>query len=174
MEIPDDAEPDEYEITLIYEKDGIEHEFSIENYPKGDPEWTFVEQQSKLIKKGYEAPIHDFEILTMEYDDITYDILESEDPVTLVTVYDLKKTDRKQMDKLMTIIHERPNVYFLTGSPSNEIEEFAEQLGWDEETMMSVFCFIDPVTLKTIVRANPGMVVVQNGVIIDKHNFRQL
>ncbi len=30
----------------------------------------------------------------------------------------------------------------------------------------------DGVTLKTIVRANPGVVVVQNGVITDKYNLR--
>lgn len=174
MEVPEDAEPDVYETTLIYQKDGVEQEFTLENYPKGDPDWTFVDQRSVLVKKGYEAPIHDFEILTMEYEDITSDILESEEPVYLVAMYDLKKTDRKQMDKLMAIIHEHPNVYFLTGSGDDDIYAFAEELGWDEETMMSVFCTIDPVTLKTIVRANPGLFVIQNGTIIDKQNFRQL
>ena len=33
-------------------------------------------------------------------------------------------------------------------------------------------CTCDPVTLKTIVRANPGVIVVQNGVVIDKYNIR--
>ena len=106
MEIPEDAEQDEYAITLIYAKDGVEQEFTLENYPKGDPEWTFIDQKSVLIKKGYEAPIHDFEILTMEYEDITYDILESETPVTLVTMYDLHKTDRKQAAKLRDLYNE--------------------------------------------------------------------
>jgi hypothetical protein len=36
MEIPEDAEPDVYETTLIYEKDGVQQEFTLENYPKGD------------------------------------------------------------------------------------------------------------------------------------------
>ena len=174
MEVPEDAEPDIYETTLIYEKDGVQQEFTLENYPSQDPSWKFVDQKSKLIKKGYEAPIHDFEILTMDFEDITYDILESEEPVVLVAMYDLKKTDRSQMDKLMYIIHEYPKVYFLTGSGEDDIIAFAEELGWDEETMMSTFCTIDPVTLKTVVRANPGMVVVQNGTIIEKHNFKQL
>ena len=40
--------------------------------------------------------------------------------------------------------------------------------------MLSTFCYTDPVTLKTIVRANPGLIVVQNGIIVEKHNFRQL
>ena len=172
MEIPDDAEVDQYEITLIYAKDGKEQTFTLENYPKGDPEWTFVDQKSVLIKKGYVPPIHDFEIETLEGDYVTQDILESEEPIALVVMYDLSKTDTTQLEKLMHMIHEYPRVYFLTASGEEEIFAFAEELGWDEETTYSTFCFTDPITLKTIVRANPGVIVVQNGTIIDKYNLR--
>ena len=172
MEIPDDAEVDQYEITLIYAKDGKEQTFTLENYPKGDPEWTFVDQKSVLIKKGYVPPIHDFEIETLEGDYITQDILESEEPIALVVMYDLTKTDTTQLEKLMHMIHEYPRVYFLTASGEEEIFAFAEELGWDEETTYSTFCSTDPVTLKTIVRANPGVIVVQNGTIIDKYNLK--
>lgn len=177
MEIPEGAEPDVYETTLIYSKDGVEQEFTLDNYPKGDSTWHFVDQKSVLVKKGYEAPIHDFEILTMEFDDITYDILDSEEPVTLVTMYDLHKTDRKQTDKLLRLYTEctlrGEKCYFLTGSGEDDIYAFAEEIGMDAETAEQVFCTIDPVTLKTIVRANPGVFVVQNGTITDKYNLRQ-
>jgi hypothetical protein len=73
----------------------------------------------------------------------------------------------------MRIIHEHSRVYFLTGSGEEEVYRFAEELGWDEETAQDVFCYIDPVTLKTIVRANPGVFVLQNGTVIDKYNLRQ-
>ena len=172
MEIPDEAEVDQYEITLIYAKDGKEQTFTLENYPKGDPEWTFVDQKSVLIKKGYVPPIHDFEIETLEGDYVTQDILESEEPIALVVMYDLSKTDTTQLEKLMHMIHEYPRVYFLTASGEEEIFAFAEELGWEEETTYSTFCFTDPITLKTIVRANPGVIVVQNGTIIDKYNLR--
>lgn len=178
MEVPEGAPVDEYAITLIYEKDGIEQEFTLENYPKGDSTWTFVDQQSVLIKKGYEPPIHDFEILTMNFEDITYDILESEEPITLITMYDLDKTNRTQAAKLMGIYHacmERgEQCYFLTGSGEEQIYAFGEEIGMDMETIESTFCTIDPVTLKTIVRANPGLFVVQNGTIMEKHNLRQI
>lgn len=178
MEVPEGAPVDEYAITLIYEKDGIEQEFTLENYPKGDSTWTFVDQQSVLIKKGYEPPIHDFEILTMNFEDITYDILESEEPITLITMYDLNKTNRTQAAKLMGIYHacmERgEQCYFLTGSGEEQIYAFGEEIGMDMETIESTFCTIDPVTLKTIVRANPGLFVVQNGTILEKHNLRQM
>ena len=178
MEVPEGAPVDEYAITLIYEKDGVEQEFTLENYPKGDDSWTFVDQKSMLIKKGYEPPIHDFEILTMNFEDITYDILESEAPITLITMYDLDKTNRTQAAKLMDIyqacMDRGEQCYFLTGSGEEQIYAFGEEIGMDMETIESTFCTIDPVTLKTIVRANPGMFVVQNGVVMEKHNLRQI
>ena len=174
MEVPDDAEPDVYETTLIYEKDGVQQEFTVENYPKGDSTWTFVDQKSVLVKKGFEAPIHDFEIMTMDFEDITYDILESEEPVTLIIMYDLKKTNIEQAQKIARYLVGISSVYCLTGSGEEDIYDFAQQMGWDEETAERVFCYTDPVTLKTIVRANPGLIVVQNGIITEKHNLKQL
>ena len=182
MEYPDDAEPDVYEYSFVYEKDGVEQTFTLENYPKGDSTWTFVRSNSKLIKKGYEPPIHDFEIINAEGEDLTWDILESEEPVTLVVMYDLKKADKKQMAKVETLasnlspfasspdrlIASSPNFYILTGSGTDDIINFCLEY----PALSDCICTCDPVTLKTIVRANPGAIVVQNGIVIDKYNLR--
>lgn len=172
MEYPEDAEPDQYDISFVYAKDGVEQTFTLDNYPKGDSTWTFVRQDSKLIKKGYEPPIHDLQIMNAEYEDLTWDILESAEPVTLVVMYDLAKADTKQMDKLVDIYTTcQANLeafYILTGSGTDEIIHFS--LAYP--ALSEVICTCDPVTLKTIVRANPGVIVVQNGTIIDKYNVR--
>jgi len=175
MEVPEGENPnDVYEYKFIYEKDGVQQEFTLENYPKGDSTWTFVEQNTVLVQKGYQPPVHDFIIENLAEGDITDDVLASEQPVTLVAMYDLQKTDRKQLGKLMAIIHNAENVYFLTGSGEEDVYAFADGMGWDTETTERIFCFIDPVTLKTVVRANPGVVVIQNGTVIEKHNMKQL
>ena len=192
MEYPEDAEPDQYDISFVYEKDGVEEVFTLENYPKGDTTWTFVRQESKLIKKGYEPPIHDLEIINAEGDDITWDILESEESVTLVVMYDLQKADKRQMSKVEALLgeeargllgdeargllgeeekgerQEEERGYILTGSGTDEIISFSLEY----PTLSDYVCTCDPVTLKTIVRANPGVIVVQNGVVIDKYNIK--
>ena len=108
-----------------------------------------------LVKKGYEAPIHDFEILTLEFEDLTDAILGFDEPVTLVTMYDLNKTDRKQLDKVRRLYEScqarGEQCYLLTGSGEDEIYAFAEEMGWTEDQALQAFCTIDPVTLKTIV-----------------------
>ncbi len=176
MEVPEGAPQDEYDIHLIYEKDGEEQSFTLKDYPRGDTAWTFVRQDSRLIKKGYEPPIHDFEILNSEYEDITYDILESDSPVTLAVMYDLNKSDIKQNPKLGRLKQKCQDAgqqfYILTGSGTDDIIAFclkAQEAGITEEDI----CTCDPVTLKTIVRANPGIVVVENGTIIDKYNIKK-
>lgn len=168
MEYPEDAEPDQYEFSFVYAKDGVEQTFTLENYPKGDSTWTFVRQESKLIKKGYEPPIHDFEIMNADYEDITWDILESEEPVTLVVMYDLAKADKKQMAKVEALLDGEAMGYILTGSGTDEIIA----LGLEYPSLSECVCTCDPVTLKTIVRANPGVIVLQNGVVIDKYNLK--
>ena len=168
MEYPEDAEADVYEFSFVYEKDGVEERFTLENYPKGDSTWTFVRQESKLIQKGYEPPIHDFEVLNADYEDLTWDILESEEPVTLVVIYDLEKADKKQMAKVEALLGDGDKGYILTGSGTDEIISFSLEY----PTLNDCICTCDPVTLKTIVRANPGVIVVQNGVVIDKYNIR--
>ena len=168
MEYPEDAEADVYEFSFVYEKDGVEERFTLDNYPKGDSTWTFVRQESKLIKKGYEPPIHDFEVLNADYEDITWDILESEEPTTLVVMYDLEKADKKQMAKVEALLGKKEKGYILTGSGTDEIISFSLEY----PTLSDCICTCDPVTLKTIVRANPGVIVIQNGVVIDKYNIR--
>ena len=185
MEYPEDAEPDQYEISFVYAKDGIEQTFTLENYPKGDSTWTFVRQESKLIKKGYEPPIHDLEIMNVDYEDITWDILESEEPVTLVVMYDLAKADQEQISKIEQLYNAElqrscaellnsdevalnNTMYILTGSSTDEIITFS----MEHPALSDCICTCDPVTLKTIVRANPGVIVVQNGVVIDKYNLK--
>ena len=185
MEYPEDAEPDQYDISFVYAKDGVEQTFTLENYPKGDSTWTFVRQESRLIKKGYEPPIHDLEILNAYYEDLTWDILESEEPVTLVVMYDLAKADKSQIAKVEALAsnlspfasspdslplqgESEGAFYILTGSGTDDIINFCLEY----PALSDYICTCDPVTLKTIVRANPGVIVLQNGIVIDKYNLR--
>lgn len=172
MEIPDDAEEDEYSVTYIYEKDGVQQEFTLENYPKDDSTWTFVAQNSKLLKQGYVPPIHDFVIYSDLSGDITDEVLDDPGTTVFAVMYDLNKTNRKQAAKLNKIYYEAMQkgykFYALSASTSDEVEAFIA-----ETDAIYEICNMDGTQLKTIVRANPGVFVIKNGTIIDKYNVRQ-
>ena len=171
MEYPEGAKTDVYEVSLIYEKDGVQQTFSLKDYPRGDTTWVFVDQKSVLIEKGYEPPIHDFEIINHDFEDITDDVLQAEKAV-LVIMYDLQKADKKQLAKVAQLAaqHEFDDTqfYILTGSGSQDVE----QLCAESELREELFCTTDPVTLKTIVRANPGVIELNYGTVVDKYNLR--
>lgn len=188
MEIPEGAPADEYAITLIYEKDGVEQEFTLQDYPRGDSTWRFVDQRSVLIKKGYEPPIHDFQLTNADGDDFTYDLLEDEEgPVTLVVMYDLEKSDVSQLPKVLNLYQQCVDsgtmFFILTSASYEQIESFIEQHAdvfaaaiRDEsgsvEDFENLFLTGDGIMLKTIVRANPGVFVLEQGTITDKYNIR--
>ena len=60
-----------YENTFIYEKDGVKQEFDSKTSPVGDPNWKFIEAKNKLIKQGYEPPIHGFSITPVFIDGVS-------------------------------------------------------------------------------------------------------
>ena len=169
--IPVDAPSNEYQTTFIYEKDGLQKEFTLENYPKGDSTWKFVDQKSILVTEGYKAPIHDFSIVDAQYNDITERVIYDLGSTYLLIMYDVAKTSEKGALKAEKIYQESllngTKFYALTGSSDEDIQRFKENTG-----VTYPFCKTDPITLKTIIRANPGLVLIKNGTITGKWNWR--
>ena len=171
MIIPDDAELDVYETTLIYKKDGVTKEFTIDNYPQEG--WEFVDSENKLIKKGYEPPIHDFSI-NIDGEDLTDVVLADEDYVFLLISYDLKKASRRNLDKINNIAIEAMGRDLEFICLTNTIEPDVIQNFRQETGAQYLFGFTDQTTLKTIVRSNPGLVLLKKGTILDKWHHRHL
>ena len=170
MMIPDNAPRAEYETSLIYTKDGIEKEFSIENFP--DSTWEWVSTENKLISEGYVPPIHDFTISTFEGNDITEIVLNDNKFTFLLIAYDINKSSIKNIDAInklaqFAVESGRGNFICLSSSIDSEIETF-------KDATQAPFTFFktDEITLKTIIRSNPGLVLLKKGTILGKwhHN----
>jgi len=175
MEIPEGAPIDQYETTLVYEKDGVKQDFTIENYPQDDS-WTFVEAKNKLIKKGYEPPIHNFAAENPELGDITEDIIEDPGYTFLLISPKVEKasTDkRNEINAVYDFAREHSyRFYALTASglESRELKEFIIEAGGAEYPFMNT----DETTLKTIIRSNPGLVLIKDGIIINKWSNKNI
>jgi len=173
MSYPKDAPRDEYEYVFTYKKDGVEKSFSLEEIP--DSTWTFVSQETKLISEGYQPPIQDFEILTANYEDLTDEILEYQGVTYLIISYDLSLTSEKSMERIKSFVtYQRQQdqdvkIYALTASSTDDIQDF--KLKYDLDFP---FYKMDPITLKTMIRANPGVMKLKTGTIKGKWNWRQI
>ena len=173
MKIPEDAPVDEYETILIYEKNGIRKEFNLENLPWQDSTWSFVEQKSILIKEGYKPPIHDFIISTREGNGITDIVLSDKEFSFILVSADLAKADKEAFQKLDTLSlycnQTDVKFYSLSSSTNSEIEQIktSQQLSLN-------FYFTDETTLKTIIRSNPGLLLLKEGIILAKWHYNDL
>ena len=172
MQIPEDAPLDKYETTFFYEKDGIEQAFTLDNYPAEDSTWTFVRQESKLIEQGFVPPIHDFSIIT-EDGDITDLVLEDAGYTLLVISHKVEKASTKNIKCVKSTIANAKKagakVIWLTSSYSDDIEKFKSEYGIND-----TFGATDDITLKTIVRSNPGLVLIKDATVIEKWHHNSL
>lgn len=173
MTIPEGAPSDVFESILVYEKDGVKKEFTGENFPWQDTTWKWVETRQVLISKGYEPPIHDFLIINAENTDITDKILTDSNYVFLIIAPKLEKASSEGFIKMNNLAMKVNNmgypVYCLTSSTNQAIEAFNQA-----HSPVFDICMADEVTLKTILRSNPGLMILKEGTILGKFNFRDI
>ncbi len=129
----------------------------------------------KNISEGMEyigdedPPIHDFFLESVEGEDLTAFVL-SEENVLLVVAYNLSKSDSQgflKIKKLTDIAIEKGyTVYTLTSSMNEEYDVIKNEFNLNVEML-----FCDETTLKTIIRANPGILTLQNGTVTGKWSW---
>jgi uncharacterized membrane protein YphA (DoxX/SURF4 family) len=169
MKIPEGKSADEFQTTFIYEKEGVKKEFTLENYPADDTSWKFVDQKSVLVKKGYLPPIHDFSITTSDGEDLTDRILADRGYTLLMISTKLKNANQKHLYKGfetgVRCLAQGMNFFVVTASGTDELNEYSNGF---------TFCSADETTLKTIVRSNPGFLLIKKGNIVGKWSWATL
>lgn len=174
MKIPENAPENVYETTLIYREisTGKEKEFKLENYPKDTSLWEFADAKSLLISKGYEPAIHDFNIVSPSGHEITDDIINFNGYTFLLISYDISKASDKALidaNRFFNLSQSHKDIRFfaITASSADNTDNKRNTLSLEYN-----FCLADEITLKTIVRANPGLVLIHNGTVLSKWHYR--
>ena len=173
MIVPDGAPTDQYRTELYYKKDNKVKKFTLENYPKDDSSWTWVDTKSILTNKGYVAPIHDFSILSSDNQDVTDAILSDESKTLLVIFHSLKKANLSNISEINRVVElaisKGYKIYGLTSSVPEDFESFREKAKATYPIYM-----MDGTTLKTMVRANPGLMLIKQGTVLGKWHHKQV
>ena len=172
MEVPEGKEPTVYETRFILQKDGVEKEFTLDNYP--DSTWTFVDSKTIVKEQGYEPPIHDFSMVNFEDgEDITKQVLSADNYTFLLVAHQLGLADDSKIDLINGLydycLEYGYAFYCLTSSSDEEIWEWQENTGAEYP-----FCLMDNITLKTMIRSNPGLVLLKKGIVVRKWSVNSL
>lgn len=172
MEIPEGAEQPEFESTFLLKKNGETREFTLDNYP--DSTWEYVDTRTVQTKKGYEPPIHDFALTSCDTgEDITEQVLTKKGYTFLLVSPRLAVADDSNfgdIDQIYEYAEENgADFYCVTASANDEIERWRDLTGAEYQ-----FCNADETTLKTMIRSNPGLMLLKDGTIIGKWSHNAL
>ena len=172
MEIPEGAEQPEFESTFLLRKNGETREFTLDNYP--DSTWEYIDTRTVQTKKGYEPPIHDFALTSCDTgEDITEQVLTKKGYTFLLVSPRLAVADDSNfgdIDQIYEYAEENgADFYCVTASANDEIERWRDLTGAEYQ-----FCNADETTLKTMIRSNPGLMLLKDGTIIGKWSHNAL
>ncbi len=173
MKIPEGAAVDIYKSTLYYKKDGIVKEFNENNIPWQDSTWKYVDSKSELIQKGYSVPIESFVLMSTNGKDITDSILSYPNYYFLLVAYRIDKTDTKSVVQLNKLYFKAKSLGYgfacVTESTQGEIDAFILKTG-----AAYPFLNADGTMLKTMIRSNPGLILMNKGTVIGQWHYSKL
>jgi uncharacterized membrane protein YphA (DoxX/SURF4 family) len=169
----------EYQTIFTMRNKNTGEEVTISNVVYSDdkwwekPDWETVPEKTKFVKvkDGYEPPIHDF-VIAYEGEDITWEILQK--PVIfLVISKNLPSASVKGFEKITKFaIDAQSNGYEILGlsaTSGSAMEEFRHMV-----QAPYTFAEMDETTLKTIIRANPGILLLKEAQVIAKWHHNDL
>ena len=159
------------EYLFVYEKDGEQKEFTIENVPAGDASWVFVDRIERMPEGAEEKVELDFNVSDGDVD-ITNEILSDENYTFLLLVPSVEEYDNSWDDKIFNLydyaFEHSYNFYALTP----DAESLNNRLS---EMGISFPCYtMDETVIETIARGNPAVAMLKDGILFWKIAPREL
>ena len=172
MEIPKGAKLPQFKTTFIMEKNGQRKEFTLDNYP--DASWKFIDSKTVQTSEGYIPPIHDFSITDNKTGlDLTNSVLGHKGYTFLLIAPHLETADDSNFGDIDRLYEYAQSYdipfYCLTASTAKAIKRWIDLTGAEYP-----FCITDEAVLKTIIRSNPGLLLLKDGTIINKWSHNNL
>ncbi|MBK0384210.1 DoxX family membrane protein [Pedobacter sp. SD-b] len=175
MKIPQGAPQDVFEITytLKNKKSGEEKKMTDKEYLSTkiyeNPDWELINSsEPKLIKAGYQPKIKDLNVYDSQGVNYTQEIFGNPYYNLVAVGWKLSNTKEKAMGDINAIAINAVDNFnirtvFLTANSAQDATNFSKKL----RLMTEVF-YADAVPLKSMVRSNPGLILLKDGVIIKK------
>lgn len=166
----DNPQPLKFYLTYKNKETGEEKEYLSPNYPYNDSiwmtKWEFVKQRSEDPNPKQ----HNLFITDENEDNVTDNFIKNPDFQFMLIVNDMNKTNLlslKNVEKLFNYVDSNQISFIgITSGLNEDIKAFTKKIGTS-----ITFYNADDVVLKTMVRSNPGLVLIKNGVVIDKWHY---
>lgn len=161
MQMPEGEDRPVFGHVWVYRVDGRDKKFTDQDEPWNIEGAEFVSRQTKLLS-GKLPQITGFSVMSPDGEDIS-DSLLAMDHVLLVTCFDLKASRAENWERMNAYIREK-------GVPAFVLADTDDAELIRERGIVVPVCFTDPITVKTILRSNPGVMELEKGTITDKRS----
>ncbi|MDB5288070.1 MAG: DoxX family protein [Mucilaginibacter sp.] len=181
MKTPPGSKPDEFEVTyhLKNKKTNETKVMSDKEYLKTaiwkDANWEIVgSPESRLVKKGFEPKIRDLNIQDAQGNNYNEELLSNPFYSLVIVAYNLEGTNTNALNRINALAANliqnfNTRVILLTSNAPANAEVFAKQ-----HKLVSELFYADGVPLKTMVRSNPGIILLKNGTVINKWHYHNM
>jgi len=169
MSIPPGGKATIYKSMLTYKNKttGEVKDYPSDNFPWNDSvwvaNWEFVSTKNELVQQGDKPKITDFHVWDDNNTDMTSAVLDDPNYHFWVVAYDMNCADKKSFAKLNELAKEadKNKIQFvgLTATPYEQLDPIRHDLN-----AAFPFYYADGTVLKTIVRANPGLVLLRGPI----------
>jgi len=175
MKIPEGSPQDEFEIiyTLKNKTTGEKKEINDKDYIAtkiyADTNWVLESSsEPKLVKEGFQPKIKDLNVFDSQGVSYTQEIFDNPYYNLVAVGWKLDKTNKKALGDINALaINAKENFntrsVFLTSNSPKDAEALVKELN----LLPDVF-YADAVPLKSMVRSNPGLMLIKEGVVIKK------
>ncbi|HOY31217.1 MAG TPA: DoxX family protein [Bacteroidales bacterium] len=171
--------PEIAEIKLVYKhkETGELFKYTSKTLPWQDTAFfnklEFVDQEKTVIQEYKPAPVHDFMVDDLNKVNHNADIIGNPGFQFILVSHDIAEAE-KSVFPVLNVFYEqcaKDTIGFaaLCGSDFITIGKLREEVKAAYE-----FYTVDETALKSVVRSNPGLVLLKNGVVLDKWAWRDL
>lgn len=159
--------PIEIYLTYQHQSSGEMQEFLSPNFPYQDTAWMKQWSYVSTREVNPNSQANDVLLFDLEGKNVSYEILGFPGKCLLLVSHSLDEIDEKKAKKIEKLIHlaeqESITVFLITASVGNTLTEFEQRY----QLNMPYF-LADDTELKTIVRSNPGLILLENGIVLKK------
>ena len=135
-------------------------------------EWDYADRKEIVIREGEQPKIANFRIDNENGENISEDLLNDPNYAFWIIAYDLKKTEKSAFTEKLNAIAakaEQEGYNVFTATSTTPTDDFRHEV-------QAAYPFYsgDATFLKTIVRSNPGLLIVKNGTVMAKYHHKHI
>lgn len=166
--------PVKYYVTYKNKETGEQKEYLLPDYPYNDSiwmsQWEFVDQRVEDPNRHLGS---DLMIVDLEGNDLTDVIIRNPDTSFIFISWDVEKADEEGLVRMNDFYEESEVAGYTFSAVTSSLEETIGKVS-KKLNLEYTFYQADDIVLKTMVRSNPGLIMMKDGVVLDKWSYHDL